>query len=105
MILCIMTVVCNLVHKFTDVLCLKREAIQGIPILAQAIDKYSPTPNTLTAIHCDLIQVHTLTALAVLVVVFVCVQLCLMAKNLKPALVYLNKDYSTLLTDVCVCVW
>ncbi|XP_064402574.1 COP9 signalosome complex subunit 3-like isoform X2 [Halichondria panicea] len=72
---------CNLIHKFTEQLCLKKQAREGIPILLLAIDKYSPSPTTLTAIHCDLIQ------------------LCLMAKNLKPALPYLEKEYTTLFTE------
>ena len=53
--------VCNLIHKFTEQLCLRRRTLEGIAIVRTAIERYSPRPTTLTAIHCDLIQVHTLT--------------------------------------------
>lgn len=72
---------CNLVHKFTEQLCLKRQAMEGIPILLTAVTKYPPSPTSLTAIHCDLTQ------------------LCLMAKNLKPALPYLEREYIDLFTE------
>ena len=53
--------VCNLIHKFTEQLCLRRRTLEGIAIVRTAIERYSPKPTTLTAIHCDLIQVHTHT--------------------------------------------
>ena len=53
--------VCNLIHKFTEQLCLRRRTLEGIAIVRTAIERYTPKPTTLTAIHCDLIQVHTHT--------------------------------------------
>ena len=50
-------VVCNLIHKFTEQLCLRRRTLEGIAIVRTAIERYSPSPTTLTAIHCDLVQV------------------------------------------------
>ena len=82
--------------------------MEGIPILLMAIDKYSPSA-TLTAIHCDLTQArltvqctHVLPCVLKLCVCTDSLQLCLMAKNLKPALPYLEREYTSLFTEVCV---
>lgn len=92
--------------------------MEGIPILVTAIQRYSPSESTLTAIHSDLIQVsvggysivqfvsHSFilmcNKLFCLIFMQTCLslQLCLMAKNLKPALPYLGQEYTSLLTDV-----
>lgn len=72
---------CELIHHLTEMLCLKKRAIEGIEIVCIAVEAYSPSPTCLTAIHSDLIQ------------------LCLMAKCLKPALKFLERNYIDLLTE------
>jgi COP9 signalosome complex subunit 3 len=72
---------CELVHQYTELLCTNRKAILGIAAVREAIRRYSPNEHTLTAIHCDLIQ------------------LCLAAKCVKPSLPFLDRDYNSLLTD------
>ena len=75
------TAFCNLIHRFTELLCLQHKALEGICVVQTAIERYQSGPTCLTAIHCDLIQ------------------LCLVAKCLKPALRFLGIDYSELLTE------
>jgi COP9 signalosome complex subunit 3 len=72
---------CNLFHQLTDVMCKRKQTIEGVVILRTAIRRYQTCPACLTAIHSDLLQV------------------CLMAKCLKPALPFLEQEYSELLTD------
>ncbi|KAL8594125.1 COP9 signalosome complex subunit 3 [Nucella lapillus] len=64
----------ELCHKFTSQLTERKQAQRGIAILCQAIRKIQTHPSLLTSIHADLCQ------------------LCLLAKNLKPALPFLDVD-------------
>lgn len=72
---------CNLFHRFTELMCLRRQTMEGIPLLRTAIQRYHASPSCLTALHPDLVQ------------------LCLMAKCLKPALPFLDQEYTDLLTE------
>jgi len=64
----------ELCHELTRELVERRRPQWGIPVLAKAIDRVQIAPSQLTSIHSDLAQV------------------CLLAKNLKPALKYLDVD-------------
>lgn len=72
-------VFCNLYHQFTERLCEQRRiSMQGIPIVRIALEKFRKSSGHLTALHSDLIQ------------------LCLLAKNVKPALPFLAQEFSAL---------
>ena len=64
----------DLCHELTRELVEQKKPQWGIPVLMAAIDKIQLFPSQLTSIHSDLAQV------------------CLLAKNLKPALKYLDVD-------------
>lgn len=64
----------DLCHELTRELVERSKAQWGIPVLMAAIDKIQLFPSQLTSIHSDLAQC------------------CLLAKNLKPALKYLDVD-------------
>ena len=64
----------DLCHELTRELVERAKPQWGIPVLMKAIDKIQLFPSQLTSIHADLAQV------------------CLLAKNLKPALKYLDVD-------------
>ncbi|XP_076456626.1 COP9 signalosome complex subunit 3-like isoform X2 [Babylonia areolata] len=64
----------ELCHKFTSQLTERKQAQRGIAILRQAIRKIQTHPALLTSVHSDLCQ------------------LCLLAKNMKPALSILDID-------------
>ncbi|XP_052265746.1 COP9 signalosome complex subunit 3-like [Dreissena polymorpha] len=68
----------DLCHKFTHNLVERKQPNRGIPILVMAINKIQLFPAQLTSIHADLCQ------------------LCLLSKNLKPALQFMNVD----ITDI-----
>ncbi|XP_019861392.1 PREDICTED: COP9 signalosome complex subunit 3-like [Amphimedon queenslandica] len=72
---------CDLIHQFTENLCVNRKAILGINSVRSVVQRYPPNEHTLTAVHSDLIQ------------------LCLAAKCLKPCLPYLARNYTELLTE------
>ncbi len=57
MFLLMISIVCSLYHQFTRLLCVRRDAMEGIPVLRTAIERYRNSPSHLTAIHSDLIQV------------------------------------------------
>nr|XP_033770168.1 COP9 signalosome complex subunit 3 isoform X4 [Geotrypetes seraphini] len=69
----------GLCHQLTNALVERKQALRGISILRQAIDKMQMNTNQLTSIHADLCQ------------------LCLLAKCFKPALSYLDVD----MMDIC----
>lgn len=71
-------------------------------ILRTAIQRYQTSPTCLTAIHSDLLQVGFVEKSEIDTDFVVLVQLCLMSKCLKPALPFLEQEYSELLTDVSV---
>ncbi|KAK3091308.1 hypothetical protein FSP39_018814, partial [Pinctada imbricata] len=64
----------DLCHKFTLNLVEKKQSMRGIAILVKAINKIQLFPAQLTSIHADLCQ------------------LCLLSKNMKPALQFLDED-------------
>ncbi|XP_041362938.1 COP9 signalosome complex subunit 3-like [Gigantopelta aegis] len=68
----------DLCHKFTHNLVDKKQPLRGISILTKAIQKIQLFPSQLTSIHSDLCQ------------------LCLLSKNLKPALQFLDSDITDL---------
>ncbi|XP_046362327.1 COP9 signalosome complex subunit 3-like isoform X1 [Haliotis rufescens] len=68
----------DLCHKFTHKLVEKKEPVRGIKVLTTAIQKIQLFPEQLTSIHADLCQ------------------LCLLSKNMKPALPFLQHD----ITDI-----
>ncbi|XP_061425678.1 COP9 signalosome complex subunit 3 isoform X3 [Lethenteron reissneri] len=69
----------GLCHMLTNALVERKQALRGISILRQAIDKMQMSATQLTSIHADLCQ------------------LCLLAKCFKPALPYLDTD----MMDIC----
>ena len=78
-----------------------KQTIEGVVILRTAIRRYQTCPACLTAIHSDLLQVGIRSVPRGKRMSCVCsVQVCLMAKCLKPALPFLEQEYSELLTDV-----
>jgi COP9 signalosome complex subunit 3 len=72
---------CNLFHQLTDMMCRRKQTIEGVGVLQTAILRYRTNEACLTPLHADLLQ------------------LCLMAKCLKPALPFLDQEYSDLLTE------
>lgn len=64
----------DLCHKFTHNLVERKQPSRGIGILVKAINKIQLFPAQLTSIHSDLCQ------------------LCLLSKNMKPALPFLDVD-------------
>ncbi|XP_052818774.1 COP9 signalosome complex subunit 3-like [Mya arenaria] len=68
----------DLCHKFTQNLVDRKQPHRGIPILVTAINKIQLFPAQLTSIHADLCQ------------------LCLLSKNFKPALQFMDVD----ITDI-----
>ena len=64
----------ELCHKFTLNLVERKQPLRGIRILTGAISKIQLYPGQLTSIHADICQ------------------LCLLSKNLKPALPFLDTD-------------
>ncbi|KAK3588974.1 hypothetical protein CHS0354_043143 [Potamilus streckersoni] len=68
----------DLCHKFTQNLVERKQPLRGICILVTAINKIQLFPAQLTSIHADLCQ------------------LCLLSKNLKSALQFLDQD----ITDI-----
>jgi len=64
----------ELCHELTRELVERSKPQWGIPVLTKAIEKIQLSPSQLTSVHSDLAQV------------------CLLAKNLKPALKYLDVD-------------
>ncbi|XP_050394557.1 COP9 signalosome complex subunit 3 [Patella vulgata] len=68
----------DLSHKFTHQLIERKTPLRGIAILSKAIRKIQLFPSQLTSLHSDLCQ------------------LCLLSKNMKPALEFLEVD----ITDI-----
>lgn len=68
----------DLCHKLTHNLVERKQPMRGISLLVTAINKIQLFPTQLTSIHADLCQ------------------LCLLSKNLKPALQFMDQD----ITDI-----
>jgi len=77
--------VAELCHQFTQCLVERDMPSKGIAPLAKAIRKARMNEMQLTSIHGSLLQ------------------LCLIAKNLKPALEFLNVDVTEISTEVYRC--
>ena len=75
--------VSDLCHVFTQSLVDRQTPAKGIAPLIKAVRKIRLNETQLTSVHADLLQ------------------LCLMAKNLKPALEFLNADISDISQEVC----
>ncbi len=111
-LVCTCLPVCSLYHQFTGLLCEQREnSLQGIPVVKTAVERFRKSTGHLTALHSDLIQVNTVNVsfpvnAHLFVVVFVVSlfaynpQLCLVAKNVKPALPFLNQAVTALQDEV-----
>lgn len=83
------------------------QALQAVAIVRSAVERYAPTPNCLTAMHADLIQVGHILSIPQpkMLAIPTVPQLCLVAKCLKPALPFLEREYTQLLTEVRSCCW
>ena len=79
----IITSVAELCQFFTQSLVERQTPSKGIAPLMKAIRKMRLNESQLTSVHADLLQ------------------LCLMAKNLKPALEFLNVDVTDISSEVC----
>ena len=76
-------IVAELCHLFTQCVAEREMPARGIAPLCRAIQKARMNEMQLTSIHADLLR------------------LCLMSKNLKPALEFLNADITDINTEVC----
>lgn len=84
-ILLILKLVSELCHSITNYLVEQQQPIKGINLLRKAISKLQLYDSQLTSIHADLCQ------------------LCLLAKNFKPALAILDIDIIGICQEVCFC--